>query len=98
MHAFADSPSKNSNADCGDLLKMAERELSGFFGAVTKLFGPEQAEISADDWLQELTETDSLPASAREWRRITVRVAARLGSRVLASQVVNSSPTMVEIA
>ena len=39
---------------------MAERELSAFFRAVTKLFGLEQAEMSAEDWLIELSESDRL--------------------------------------
>jgi hypothetical protein len=64
---------------------MAERELSAFFNAITQLFGPEQAELSAEDWLQELIEIDSLPTSAREWRLITAIVSTRLSSRVNAS-------------
>ena len=64
---------------------MAERELSAFFNAITQLFGPEQAELSAEEWLQELIEIDGLPASAREWRLITRRFPTRLASRVSAS-------------
>ena len=45
---------------------MAEPELSAFFKAVTKLFGSEQAESSAEDWLIELSESDGLPSSIRE--------------------------------
>lgn len=83
-------PSKTFNHPCFDLAMMAERELSAFFNAVTQLFGPEQAQLSANDWLQELIETDALPASAREWRMITskvimARVSTRLASRVNAS-------------
>ena len=50
-----------------------------------ELFGSEQAELSAEDWLQELIEIDGLPASAREWRLITAKVSTRLASRVSAS-------------
>jgi len=64
---------------------MAERELSAFFNVVSQLFGAEQAELSAEDWLQELIETDGLPASTREWRLITAKVSTRLASRVSAS-------------
>jgi len=39
-----------------------------------QLYGPEQAELSAEDWLHELIEIDGLPASAREWRLITAKV------------------------
>jgi hypothetical protein len=80
-------PSRNSDSRCADLMTMAERELSALFNAVIELFGSEQAELSAQDWLQELIETDGLPASAREWRLITARVSARLASRVNASSL-----------
>jgi hypothetical protein len=75
-------PSTDSNSRCTDLIAMAERELSAFFKAVTKLFGSEQAELSAEDWLQELNEIDSLPASDREWRLITAKVSTLLAGRV----------------
>ena len=78
-------PSKNSDHPCPDLTLMAERELSAFFNAVTQLFGSEQAELSAKDWLQELIEIDGLPVSTHEWRLITVKVSTRLASRVSAS-------------
>jgi hypothetical protein len=76
--------SNNSNHPCSDLTTMAERELSAFFNAVTQLFGSEQAELSAEDWLQELVESDVLAASTREWRLITAKVSTRLASRVIA--------------
>jgi hypothetical protein len=78
-------PLKNSNPPCADFMTMAERELAAFSNAVTQLFGPEQAELSAEDWLQELIEIDALPASAREWRLITAKASTQLASRVSAS-------------
>ena len=78
-------PPKNSNPPCADLIPMAERELSAFFNAVTQLFGSEQAELSAEDWLQELIEIDGLPTSAREWRLITAKASTRLPNGVNAS-------------
>jgi hypothetical protein len=72
---------------CSDLMTMAERELSAFFNAITQLFGPEQAELAAEDWLQALIEIDGLPASAPEWRLITANVSTRLASRVRASRL-----------
>jgi hypothetical protein len=78
---------KNSNPGCADLMTMAEQELSAFFNAVTDLFGSEQAEISAEDWLRELIEIDGLPASTSEWRLITARVSTRLANRVNASSL-----------
>jgi alkylhydroperoxidase/carboxymuconolactone decarboxylase family protein YurZ len=77
--------SNNSGHPCPDRMTMAERELSAFFNAVTELFGPEQAELSAADWLQELIESDVLAASTREWRLITAKVSTRLASRVIVS-------------
>jgi hypothetical protein len=80
-------PSNNSSPCCPDLITMAERELSAFFNAVTQLFGSEQAEVAAEDWLHELIEIDGLPASAREWRSITAKASTRLASRVSASSL-----------
>ena len=77
--------SRNSNPSCGDLMTMAERELSAFFNAVTQLFGSEQAELSAEDWLHELIKIDGLPTSAREWRLITAKASTRLPNGVNAS-------------
>jgi hypothetical protein len=87
-------PSQNSDSRCTDLTMMAERELSAFFNAVTEVFGTEQAEISAEDWLREVIEIDGLPASAREWQLITARASARLASRVSASS--RLSPVLAE--
>jgi hypothetical protein len=73
--------------NCARLITMAEQELSAFFNAVTDMFGSEQAEISAEDWLRELIEIDGLPASPREWRLMTARVSTRLANRVNASSL-----------
>jgi hypothetical protein len=80
-------PSNNSNLGCADFITTAERELSAFFGAVTELFGSEQAGLSAEDWLQELIKIDGLPTSTREWRLITAKVSNQLASRVNASSL-----------
>jgi hypothetical protein len=42
---------------------MAEHELSVFISAVKELLGPEQAQLSAVDWLGELELMDSQPGS-----------------------------------
>ena len=78
-------PSNNPHSGCADFITMGERELSAFVSAVTQLFGSEQAELSAEDWLQELIEIDSLPTSAREWRLITAKASTRLLGGVKAS-------------
>jgi len=79
--------SKNSNHPCSGLTTMAERELSAFFKAATQLFGLEQAQLSAEDWLRELIEADALPVSPRDWRLITAKASTRLASRVRASSL-----------
>jgi hypothetical protein len=61
---------------------MAERQLSAFFNAITQLFGSEQAELSAQNWLYELIEIDGLPPSTRE-----TKVLTGLASRVCASSL-----------
>ena len=91
-------PSTNPNSLCLDLMTMAERELAAFFNAITQLFGSEQAELSAEDWLQELIEIDGLPTSTREWRLITAKVSTRLASRVSASSLSSSLSTEPQIA
>jgi hypothetical protein len=68
--------------ECAGLIPMSEQELAAFFNAVTELFGSELAQLSAEDWLQELTAIDALPASAREWRLITARASTRLAGRL----------------
>ena len=90
--------SSNFNPPCPDLMTMAERELSAFFNAITQLFGSQQAELSAEDWLQELIEIDRLPASTREWRSFTAKVSTRLASRVSASSLSSSLSTEPQIA
>ena len=80
-------PAENHNFNCSELIRMAEQELAAFIRAVKELFGSEQAELSAEDWLQELIEIDGLPASTREWRLITAKASTRLVSRVSASSV-----------
>jgi hypothetical protein len=65
-----------------DLMAAAERELSAFFRAVTELFGAEQANASAEDWLSELTSSKEMPATPRQWRTLTIAAAARLARRV----------------
>lgn len=71
------------NSIYADQIHMAERELASFIGAVTELFGPEQARLSAGDWVEESELMDSPPRStSRDWRAITVAASARLASRL----------------
>jgi hypothetical protein len=66
---------------------LAERELSAFIGSVTELFGPEQAQTAAEDWLEEAGLMDSPPVSTeRDWRSVTIAASARLAGRTNAAQ------------
>jgi hypothetical protein len=74
------------NSTCEDQIHMAERELSAFIGAVTALFGPEQAKLSTEDWLDESELMDSPRSPIRDWRAVTVAASARLANRLTAAQ------------
>lgn len=70
-----------------DQIHMAERELAAFLGAVTELFGPDQAWVPAEDWLDESALMDTPPRStSRDWRAVTVAASARLLNRVRGTQ------------
>ena len=74
--SFSDSAYENET-------RLAELELSAFVGAVTERFGPEQAKISAREWLDESDLMDSPPLSTdRDWRAVTVAASARLAYRL----------------
>jgi hypothetical protein len=76
-----------SNSICNEQTQMAEREFSAFISAVKELLGPEQAQISAVEWLDELDLMDSQPGStSRDWRAVTIAASARLANRLNAGQ------------
>src|SRR6202051_2196047 len=57
--------------------------LGAFMRAVTELFGPEQARVAAEDWVDELEFVDILPEPAgRDWRSVTIAATARLANRL----------------
>src|SRR5258708_37040841 len=71
------------NSTYAHQMHIAERELSAFIGAVTQLFGPEEAKLSVEDWLDESELMDSPARSrSRDWRAVTVAASGRLGNRV----------------
>jgi hypothetical protein len=73
--------------------QIAERELSAFVSAVTKLFGPEQARVAAEDWLEESDLVDDPPRSMiRDWRSVTIAASARLAGRVDAAEHRRKAP------
>jgi hypothetical protein len=72
-----------SNSSCKEQMQMAEREFSAFISAVKELFGPEQAQLSAVDWLDELELMDGRPGSrSRHWRAVTIAASTRLANRL----------------
>jgi hypothetical protein len=78
MNQLALNKSPKNHNGCDELIRMAEKELAAFFTAVTDLFGSEQAELSAKEWLRELLAINYLPASTRELRQLTIKASARL--------------------
>ena len=76
--------SKNSHSPAdADLMVIAERELGAFIRAVTELFGPEQARLAAEDWVDELELMDALPGPTRcDWGSVTVAASAQLARRL----------------
>lgn len=74
----------SDSADRNIVIAVAQRELGAFIGAVTEMFGPEEARLSTDDWFDEFDSAENLSGiEAREWRRISIAAAVRLARRVL---------------
>jgi hypothetical protein len=90
MHEFlpplVDALTHNEHLACSALMVTAEREFVAFTRAVTELFGPQEARLSAEDWLNEVASRDCLPGpTTREWRLVTVAALARLAIRMAAA-------------
>jgi hypothetical protein len=75
------------NSTYEDQFHIVERDLSAFISAVTQLFGPEEAKLSVEDWLDESELVDSPPRStSRDWRAVSVAASARLAKRLTVAQ------------
>ncbi len=71
------------NSTFQEQTQMAEREFSAFISAVKELLGPEQAELSAVDWLDESELMDSHRGfTSGDWRAVTIAASVRLASRL----------------
>jgi hypothetical protein len=82
-----DSQEKFCDSDYVAEMDIAEHELFAFIAAVNQLFGPEEAKLSAEDWLDESELMDSPPRSAsRNWRAVTIAASAKLASRLAAAR------------
>jgi hypothetical protein len=67
-----------------NLILLAERELAAFAGAVSELFGPDQARVSTAEWIDELESLSwATRLGASDFRRITTAASARLAHRKL---------------
>jgi len=72
-----------SNGLYTEQMHLAERELSAFVTAVRASYGPEEAELSAEDWIEESELMDRPPRSEiRSWHAVTIAASARLASQV----------------
>ena len=73
----------NGMGSTNDKANFAARELAAFIAAVARQYGPDQARVSAEDWLDELYRADSpFPCEVQNWRAITVGAAIRLAKRI----------------
>jgi hypothetical protein len=72
MNGSAPNPEEigaHSRASTDDLLHLAELELSAFAAAVNELFGPEEARVSAHEWIEELLAADQpIRPGIPDWR------------------------------
>lgn len=93
MNQLINKTPGDQSQGCAYVVNMAEHEFAAFFTAMKELFGAEQADLSAKDWLRELKAASALPSSAREWRRITINVSTRVAARVNASSKSGKSQT-----
>ena len=89
-----------SNSLYTDQVYLAEHELAAFIGSVTELFGPEQARLSAEDWLDEAEFTDgSSRSTSRDWRAITIAASVRLANRLnVARLIVDETPATASMS
>lgn len=78
-----DTKDEFSDSAYEEQTQLAERELSSFLTAVKELYGPEQAGLAEEDWLDESDLIDSPPLSTeRDWRSVTIAASARLAQRL----------------
>ena len=62
--------------------QLGERELSAFIGAVKELFGPEQARVSGEQWIDQLELMEGPLRCVEDWRAVTIAAAALLANSV----------------
>jgi hypothetical protein len=73
-----------SAALVADLLRTAQRELSAFYTAILRRYGPEEARRAAYDWIEEMETMDwSLDGAVPNWRHVSIVAADHLALRVI---------------
>jgi hypothetical protein len=73
-----------SAALVADLLSTAGRELSAFYLAILRRYGPEEASRAASDWIEEMETMDwPLDGVVPNWRHISIVAADCVASRVI---------------
>ena len=69
-----------------DFLMTAERELTTFYTAVLRTYGPEEARRAAYDWIDEMeTMNWPLDGAVPNWRHVSIMAADCISSRVFES-------------
>jgi len=82
----------STSAYAGQTL-VAESELFAFIHTVSEMFGPGQARVSEEDWLEESELMDAAPRSTpRDWRSVTIAASARLAYRIDAEDFCQRPP------
>jgi hypothetical protein len=86
------SSAQRPSSPAEELVAAAEAELAAFYSAISATYGPEEAMLAVDDWIQELERPDreeltstSRPAAGSfpNLRHVTVNAARRLAARVV---------------
>jgi hypothetical protein len=71
-------------ASVADLLRTAERELSAFYAAILRRYGPEEARRAAYDWIEEMETMDwTSDRVVPNWRHVSIVAADYLALRVV---------------
>jgi hypothetical protein len=67
-----------------EFLTTAKKELAAFYQTVCSLYGPKEAGMAAQDWIEQL-ETMDWPAdgAAPNWRHVTIGAADCLAFRII---------------
>ena len=82
-----------SAAPVADLLRTAERELSAFYTAVVRRYGPGEAKRAAYDWIEEMETMDwPLDGVVPNWRRVSIGAADCVAPRVIEEQARSRRP------